>query len=61
MNSTTMDPATMLIPDEVTCPPMGRPPTMREFKAGLGDYAYGLYAICGFIVAVLAILVSLSK
>ncbi len=52
-----MDPATMLIPDPNTCPPLGRPPSFKEFNAGLGDYALGLYAICAVVVSVLAILV----
>ncbi len=47
----------MLIPDPNTCPPLGRPPSFKEFNAGLGDYALGLYAICAVVVSVLAILV----
>ncbi len=52
-----MDPATILIPDPNTCPPLGKNPSMAEFRAGLGDYAIGLYAVCGIVTAILAILV----
>ncbi len=52
-----MDPTTLLIPDPNTCPPLGKNPSMREFRAGLGDYALGLYALSGIVTAILAILV----